>query len=65
MIRCTSSVHNGIYDGSRSALMEIRVPIPSRVSIAHEICFIFYKGQPLTCFRCREQGHISSVCPRT
>jgi len=38
--------------------------IPSHIKIEGHHALITYEGQPMTCFRCNEQGHQQHECPR-
>ena len=42
----------------------IRKHIPSHIKIEGHRALISYEGQLMTCFRCNEQGHQISECPR-
>jgi hypothetical protein len=43
--------------------MELRKPIPSRLTIANFPVNMFYRGQVQQCFRCEQTGHLSKSCP--
>ena len=43
--------------------MELRKPIPSRITIAHYPVNVFYRGQLQQRFRCEQTGHLSRECP--
>ena len=45
--------------------MQVNSSILSKLTIAGRICFIYYHGQPRTCFSCGESGHQKRDCPRT
>ena len=51
-------VHNGV----RTAQMRLSSAIPSSVRIAGEVIFFPYSGQPRTCRRCGEEGHLAQGC---
>ena len=53
---------DGIRNGIRTARMQLILPIPSSLSIAGELVFINYPGQPRTCRRCGDQGHEATTC---
>jgi hypothetical protein len=53
----------GIGISVYSIKMEIRKPIPSRLTIANYPVNAFYRGQIQQCFRCEQTGHISKHCP--
>ena len=55
---------NNISTGSISVLMLLTSPIPSKLTVASRTCFVFYRGQPRTCFKCGESGHQKDTCPR-
>jgi len=44
--------------------MKLKQHIPSHLAIAGNNTIITYDGQPTTCFRCKEIGHLQSECPR-
>ena len=56
---------NNICTGTISVLMQVTTPIPSKLTIAGRTCFIYYRGQPRTCFGCGEPGHQKRDCPRS
>ena len=53
----------GIGISVYSVKIELRKPIPSRISIAHYPVNVFYRGQVQQCFRCEQTGHLSRDCP--
>ena len=55
---------NNISTGTISILMQLNRPIPSKITVASRTCFVFYRGQPRTCFKCGESGHQKNNCPR-
>ena len=55
---------NNISTGTFSVLMQIDRPIPSKLSVANRVCYIFYRGQERTCFQCGISGHQKNACPR-
>ena len=55
--------YRGVYIGTRSVLMELSNPIPSRLLIAGHWCNAFYVGQVPTCFSCHKSGHSFKDCP--
>lgn len=57
-------VVNGIGISVYSVKMDLKKPIPSRITIAHHPVNVFYRGQVQQCFRCDQTGHISKNCPR-
>ena len=59
---CRELVH-GIGISAYSVKMELRKPIPFRITIAHYPVNVFYRGQVQQCFRCEQTGHLSRDCP--
>lgn len=55
---------NGIGISVYSVKMDLKRPIPSRITIAHYPVNVFYRGQVQQCFRCEQTGHISRNCPQ-
>ena len=55
---------NNVSTGTISVLMLVTRPIPSKITVAGRTCFIFYRDQPRTCFKCGEQDHQKDNCPR-
>lgn len=55
---------NGIGISVFSVKIELKCPIPSRITIAHYPVNVFYRGQVQQCFRCEQTGHLSKNCPR-
>ena len=55
---------NNVSTGSISVLMQLTSPIPSKLTVVSRTCFVFYRGQPRTCFKCGESGHQKDTCPR-
>ena len=51
-----------IFNGIRAACMKINKPIPSVVQIAGKFIRIWYPGQPKTCQRCGDLGHLAKDC---
>ena len=56
---------NNVYTGTISVLMQVTNPIPSKLNVAGRTCFIYYRGQPRTCFSCGETGHQKRDCQRS
>ena len=52
----------GIENGTRTARMRLRTPIPSYVRIASETLYVYYTGQARTCRRCNRTGHEARNC---
>lgn len=57
-------VATGIPNGVRTARMRLQKSIPSAVRIAGESVFISYPGQPKTCRKCGDLGHLAQGCNR-
>ena len=57
-------VATGILNGVRTARMRLSRAIPSSVRIVGESVFVSYPGQPKTCCRCGEEGHIAMGCKK-
>ena len=38
-------------------------PIPEKIQLAGRTIWVFYRNQPIICFKCKEKGHISTNCP--
>lgn len=57
-------VLNGISTGTFSVLMQVDQPIPSKLTIAGRTCYVFYRGQVRTCFKCGQSGHQKGECPQ-
>jgi hypothetical protein len=53
-----------VKTGVRLVDISIRKHIPSHMKIEGHRALISYEGEPTTCFRCNEQGHQISECPR-
>ena len=54
---------HGVGISVYSVKMELRKPIPSRLTIANFPVNVFYRGQVQQCFRCEQTGHLSKSCP--
>jgi hypothetical protein len=54
---------HGIGISTYSVKLELRKPIPSRITIANHPVNVFYRGQIQQCFRCEQTGHLSKSCP--
>lgn len=52
-----------IETGTRLVLMTFRVTPPRSLIIGGYMCRLWYRGQPLVCNLCNEQGHKSADCP--
>lgn len=51
-----------VLNGVRTARMRLSSAIPSSIRIAGEVVFVSYPGQPKTCRRCGEEGHMAQGC---
>ena len=52
-----------IETGTRLVLMTFRATPPRSLIIGGYMCRLWYRGQPLVCNLCNEQGHKSADCP--
>ena len=55
---------NNVSTGEISVLMNIRVPIPSKLPIAGRQCIVWYQGQKQTCYLCNSPDHRANTCPK-
>ena len=53
---------DSIFNGVRTARMEVKKEIPSTVRIAGEFIRFWYPGQPKTCRHCGDLGHLIKEC---
>ena len=53
-----------IENGTRSVLVELKSPVPSRIIIDGYPAYVSYPGQEKTCHYCQEPGHFVSHCPK-
>ena len=53
-----------VLNGVRTARMRLSSAIPSLIRIASEAMFVSYLGQPKTCQRCGEEGHMAQGCKK-
>lgn len=53
-------VHNGVH----TVRMRLSSAIPSSVRITGKVIFLSYPGQPRTCRRCGEEGHVAQGCKK-
>lgn len=60
----TSVYRYKVYNGIRIVDMNLKQHLPSHMSIAGNNALISYDGQPLTCYKCNETGHLQQDCPR-
>lgn len=56
------SIATGILNGVRTVRMRLSKTIPSAIRIAGEPVFISYPGQPKSCRKCRDVGHLAQGC---
>lgn len=56
------SIATGILNGVRTVRMRLSKTIPSAIRIAGEPVFISYPGQPKSCRKCRDIGHLAQGC---
>ena len=63
VLKIRQELIHGIGISVYSVKMEIKKPIPSRITLAHYPVNVFYRGQVQQCFRCEQTGHLSKSCP--
>ena len=51
-----------IYNGVRTANMQLNLPIPPTIFVAGESIRIWYPSQPKMCRRCGDVGHVAAKC---
>ena len=56
------SLAMGILNGVRTACMHLSREIPLAIRIAGENVFVSFPGQPKTCRRCGDAGHLAQGC---
>ena len=56
------SIATGILNGVRTVRMRLSKTIPSAIRIAGESVFISYPGQPKSCRKCGDLGHLAQGC---
>ncbi|KAJ8048946.1 Zinc finger CCHC domain-containing protein 3 [Holothuria leucospilota] len=54
----------GLFNGTRQYKMALTKDIPSSIKLAGRDCWVRYFGQPITCLKCGEQGHLASACQK-
>ena len=54
----------GVHTGTRMVRMDRTTRIPRSIMIDGFRCKIWYRGQPVTCDVCREEGHVAAKCSR-
>ena len=55
---------NNVPTGEISVLMNIKSPIPSKLSVAGRPCIAWYYGQRQTCYLCNCTDHRANNCPK-
>ena len=55
---------NGVHTGTRIVRMDRTTRIPRSIMIGGFRCKIWYRGQPVTCNVCREEGHVATKCSK-
>ena len=58
-------VAQGIYNGVRTARMQLHCHIPSTICVVGDIMRIWYPSQPKTCRNCGSEDHIAKECSST
>ena len=58
----TSGWLNGKNNGNRTALMQLKKPIPSLIYFKRFTLLVFYRGQERTCHKCGKAGHMAVDC---
>ena len=53
-----------VHTGTRVVRMDRTTRIPRSIMIDGFRCKIWYRGQPVTCDVCREDGHVAAKCSR-
>ena len=53
-----------VHTGTRVVRMDRTTRIPRSIMIDGFRCKIWYRGQPVTCDVCREEGHVAAKCSR-
>ena len=54
----------GVHTGTRIVRMDRKTRIPQSIMIDGFRCKIWYRGQPVTCNVCREEGHVATKCSK-
>ncbi|XP_033120429.1 uncharacterized protein LOC117119704 [Anneissia japonica] len=53
-----------ILNGNRQFVLQLKSDIPSQLRIGSRNCWVSYWGQPRTCLRCGDEGHLIRECVR-
>jgi len=53
-----------VKTGVRLVDISLKKRIPSHIKVDGHRALIQYEGQPMTCYRCNQQGHQITECPR-
>lgn len=62
MEKWTNYELKGVYNGIRNVKINLRKHVPSYLSIQGVESLILYDGQPKTCRKCHEEGHLYIEC---
>ena len=54
---------SSVFTGTRVAFMDISGSVPKFLVIGGYRCRSWYRGQPLVCNICKNEGHVSGNCP--
>ena len=54
----------GVFNGIRNVKIELKKNIPSYMTIMGVEALILYDGQPKTCRKCGEEGHLYITCEK-
>lgn len=54
---------SSVFTGTRVAFMDITGSVPKFLVIGGYRCRSWYRGQPLVCNICKNEGHVSGNCP--
>ena len=52
-----------LFNGNRVLKMVLKDSLPYFVSVCGYQCRVWYRGQPIQCFICRQSGHRAQACP--
>jgi hypothetical protein len=62
--RWSPNLHYKVYNGMRTAVIVLKMHIPSTMLVGGYRARIYYEGQPQTCYACGEADHLYPECPR-